>query len=114
MVKLNAQQWLEKWGRKMNGAGPDITAGIDRVKTAPGQLAAQAKALFVQRLMESINNGTWEKNVAAVPLEQWKDAMKTKGMPRIAQGVTMAQKNKSGIISELLSAVDQASTEAKA
>ena len=114
MAKVNAAQWLEKWGRRMNSAGQDITAGVDRVKEAPGAKAAAAQVLMLQKLTEAITSGKWAKQVASVSLEQWKDDMKTKGIPRISQGVTAAQKSKSTIITELLAAVDSAAEAARA
>jgi hypothetical protein len=113
MARTNAQQWLEKWSRRLNAAGPDIQTGIDRVKEAPGMAAARAQALFAQRLMESINNGTWAKNVSAVSLQSWQDSMKNKGIPRLATGVSQAVKSKAQVIGDLLSAVDTASAAAK-
>ncbi len=114
MAKVNAQQWLEKWGRRMNSAGTDITAGVDRVKEAPGIKAAAAQALMLQHLTEAITSGKWAAQVGAVTLTQWQDDMKTKGIPRIAQGVTAAQKSKTAIIGQLLAAVDAAAESARA
>lgn len=114
MARVNASQWLDKWGRRLNAAGPDIQTGVQRVTTAPGQQAAQAAQLMLQNLTESVNNGTWAKQVSAVSLQDWQSAMINKALPRIAQGVTAAQKNKTGRITALLSAVDQAAQTANA
>jgi len=114
MAKVNASQWLDKWGRRLNAAGPDITNGVKRVQTAPGQSAAAAQDLMLQRLTEAIQSGLWAKQVAAVSLQDWQSAMVNKAIPRIAQGVTQAQKTKSGVIEALLSAVDTAAAEARA
>ncbi len=114
MAKVNAQQWLEKWGRRLNAAGTDIANGVDNVKEAPGAKAAAAQELMLARLIESIQSGVWAKNVSAVSLEDWKTAMKKKAIPRISQGVTSAQAKKGAIINELLKAVDNAAAEANA
>lgn len=114
MARVNATQWLEKWGRRMNAAGPDIQAGVNRVQTAPGQAAAAAQALFLQRLTESINSGVWARGVAAVSLADWQKSMTDKGIPRVGQGVTQAQRTKTGRITALLTAVDGAASAANA
>lgn len=106
MARVNAQQWMDKWGRRLQAAGPDITAGIDRVSVAPGQSAAQAADRYASGLMESIQNGTWETNVAKVSLQDWKTAMKTKGIGRLAAGVSQAQATKLQKITQSLAAVD--------
>jgi hypothetical protein len=114
MARVNAQEWLDKWGRRLNSAGQDIQAGVKRVTTAPGQLAAQSQPLMLQRLTEAINNGTWARNVSAVSLADWQNDFINKGIPRIAQGVTQAQKSKAQVIGELLTAVDNAASAARA
>jgi len=112
MAKVNAQQWLEKWGRRLNAAGPDITNGVKNVQTAPGQKAAAMKNLWLQKVQESAD--TWAKQVAAVSLSDWQDAMLTKGVGRIAAGVTSAQAKKVTSITNLLTAVDNAASAARA
>jgi hypothetical protein len=114
MARVNGQQWLEKWGRRMNAAGQDMAAGVDRVQTAPGEAAANAQALFAQRIAESISNGSWARGVRSVSLSDWKTSMKEKGIPRIGQGVTQAQRTKLGRINATLAAVDTAASEANA
>ena len=114
MARVTGQQWLEKWGRRLNAAGPDIQAGVARVQTAPGQAAAAAQQLFAQRLLESINNGSWARGVAGVSLEDWRKSMIDKAIPRIGQGVTQAQRTKLGRINATLAAVDASAAEANA
>lgn len=114
MARVNAQQWLDKWGRRLNAAGPDIQNGVNRVTTAPGQAAAAAAPLMLQRLTESVTSGVWARQVSKVSLADWQSAMTNKAIPRISQGVTAAQKNKTGSITALLSAVDQAAAQSNA
>lgn len=114
MARVNAQQWLDKWGRRLNAAGPDITAGIQRVTQAPGQAAAAAKDRWAAGVQQSITDGTWANNVAKVPLQDWQAAMTQKGIPRLGQGITTAQTKKASKIQTFLSAVDAASADAHA
>jgi len=106
MAKVTAAQWLDKWGRRLNAAGADIQSGVKGVSTAPGVKAAAQSQLWVQRLQESVD--VWAKNVSAVSLSDWQDAMLNKGVGRIAAGVTQAQASKSAQITALLNAVDNA------
>ncbi len=114
MAKVNAQQWLEKWGRRLNSAGTDITNGVNKVTEAPGAKAAAAQELMLARLIESIQSGQWAKAVSGVSLGEWKESMIKKAIPRISQGVTSAQAKKGAVIDALLKAVDNAAAEANA
>lgn len=114
MARVNAQQWLHKWGQNLNASGPYITAGVKAVTVAPGQAAAAAQDRMLANLTAAITSGLWAKNVSAVTLAQWQAAMIGKAIPRISQGVTSAQANKVQTITNLLSAVDQAASAADA
>lgn len=114
MARVNASQWLDKWGRRLSAAGPDITNGINRVTTSPGQLAAQAADRWALGVQQAAADGTFGNNVGKVSLQDWKDSMTTKGIPRLQQGIATAQAKKAGKITAFLSAVDAASADAQA
>lgn len=114
MAKVNAQQWLDKWGTRLNASGTFITNGVNSVTEAPGARAAAAQDRMLTNLTQAVTSGVWAKNVSGVSLADWKSAMLNKGVPRITQGVTAAQKNKVGVITSLLSAVDSAAAQANA
>jgi len=107
MAKVNAAQWLDKWGRRLSAAGPDIQAGVQRVQTAPGIAAAAAQDRMLAALTAAVTSGVWASKVSKVSLPDWQNAMVNKGMPRIAAGVSTAQKTKTAQVTALLNAVDQ-------
>lgn len=108
MARVNAQQWLDKWSRKMSASAPDITAGVNRVQTAPGVSAAAAAPRMLAGVTQAVQSGAWAARVSSVSLQSWQQAMINKTIPRIAQGVDTAVKTKSGQIQTFLSAVDAA------
>lgn len=108
MARINAQQWLQKWGTNLQAAGPAIQNGIANVKVAPGISAAAAADRMASGVLQSIQDGTWQKNVSKVSLSDWQNSMKNKAIPRLSQGVAAAQASKQQSITELLSAVDAA------
>lgn len=114
MARVDAKGWLDKWGRRLNAAGTDITSGVKRVTQAPGVAAAAAQSLMLQRITEAITSGLWAKNVSAVSLSTWQNDMIQKGIPRIGAGITAAQASKTQVIANLLTAVDQATQAANA
>ena len=87
MAKLTPKQAQEKWARRLKGAIEDINAGVDSVSEAPGKKAAAKSAKMLANLTKSVQDGTWAARVGAVSLEDWKRAMKEKGVGRIAAGV---------------------------
>lgn len=112
MARVTAQEWLQKWGQNLNGSSEYIKKGVNKVTTAPGVSAAAAQDRMKAGINASIDNGTWARNVQKVSVDQWRQAMINKGIPRLAQGVTAAQANKVGQVTALLAAVDTASAAA--
>jgi hypothetical protein len=113
MARVDASGWLQKWGTRLNSAQSDMKTGAMRVTRAPGESAAAAAPLMLQRITESINSGLWAKNVSAVTLAQWQDAFVNKGIGRVGAGVTAAQKTKGQVITNLLNAVDVSAAKAR-
>lgn len=114
MAKVTAQEYAEKWSNRLSGATEDIRRGINKVTEAPGVKAAKAKEAMKQKLLKSIDDGTWEAQVAGVSLEDWKAAASTKGVNRIAEGVNAAKPKQVAMAEKLLPAVDAAAAAAKA
>lgn len=90
-VRATPSGAADKWAGRLSGATAEITAGIDRVTEAPGAKAAAKSAKWMAAIQAS--QAKWERNVAAVSLQTWKDLFKTVGVPRIAQGA-QAKKGK--------------------
>lgn len=100
MARLTPQQAAEKWANNTAGATQAMEMGVDSVTTSPGQQAARNKDLWVQRTTAARDK--WAANTAAVPLEDWKNAMKSRGIPRVSQGVHDAQNKFADFMSAFL------------
>lgn len=105
-VTMTPQEFIEKWGRRMQAAAPDIQSGINRVTEAPGVKAAKQQNAMLNGVNEAVSSGKWARNVAAVSVDQWKQAALTKGVQRIAAGVTQAQPRMGDAVTKLLSDVN--------
>ena len=114
MARVTPQEYAEKWARRLRGATEDIRRGVERVDTAPGELAAAQQEALVQNFVESVNSGLWAARVRGVSLADWKSATIDKGIARIGQGVEAAQPKMARIAAELLPAVDAAAAAARA
>lgn len=106
MARVSPSEYAEKWARRLKGASEDIRRGISRVTEAPGVAAARQKDLMKTKINQALDDGTWERNVAAVPLEEWKKKAMDKGIPRISVGVDSAQPKQVQMAERLLAAVD--------
>lgn len=89
-LKVNANEYAEKWARNLKNARTDVERGINRVDTAPGVKAAQAQDKFRAGILEAIESGRWKQRVASVSLEDWKQKTLSKGLQRIDTGVDQA------------------------
>jgi len=106
MAKLNASEYAEKWSRRLKASTEDIRKGVQRVTVAPGEAAANQIELMKANLMKSLEDGTWERNVRAVGLDEWKDKFINKGIGRIGAGVDAAQTKQVQMAEKLLANVD--------
>lgn len=88
MPKLTPTELATKWATRTAAATPDMVAGVERVTEAPGRKAAAQKQIYLQNTTASVEK--WARRTAAVPLEDWKAAMR-EGANRVATGVATKQ-----------------------
>lgn len=86
--RIDATTAAEYWQRGLQNAGPKISAGIDRVSTAPGVKAAAKKDKYVAGVNAS--QDLWARRVSAVSLGEWQTRAKA-GVSRIAEGASAKQ-----------------------
>lgn len=91
MARLTPTQFADKQATRLKGAAQEIRAGIEAVTEAPTRKAAMKKEKFRQNLNAAIDSGRWERNLNAVTVEDWKDAMLNKGVGRISAGIDGAR-----------------------
>jgi len=90
MAKLTPREWREKHARNTKAARDDMLKGIDKVREAPGQAAAEKADKMLAGITEAVSSGLWGERVSAVPLEEWKRLMKDKGVARVGAGIDAA------------------------
>ena len=108
MARFTAAEVQEKHARRLKAAVPDIISGVGKVTEAPGKKAAAKAAKMKANLNAKLDDGTWARRVAAVPVEDWKASMINKGAPRIAAGIDGAKDKSIAFYEQLLPAVDAA------
>lgn len=88
MTALSADQIAQNWANRLGASQDKMKAGAQAVPIAPGQAAAQQRAVWAQNVAASAPK--WARNVAAVTKEQWLNDYVTKGLPRVGTGATAA------------------------
>lgn len=78
----------QKWRDRTSSATADYVAGVRRVTRAPGEQAARQAQKYLDKTRENVQK--FQRNVAAVSLEEWQSAAEEKGAPRLATGVQAA------------------------
>lgn len=86
-VRVTPAEFVEKHARRTIAAIPDYESGVAKVTVAPGTQAAAKQKKMKTNLVKAIDSGKWARRVAAVSLEDWKEAASVKGSGRIASGV---------------------------
>lgn len=87
---LSPQEFREKHARNLKNAAQDIAAGIDKVTESPTKAAAAKKGKMLQNLTAAVQDGSWERGLNRVSLEDWKKQARDVGVPRIAAGIDAA------------------------
>lgn len=90
----------QNWVTGMQQSTSKITAGVQAVTVAPGQAAARQAQVWAQNTAAA--QAKYAKNVAAVSLQDWQNAVLTKGVQRVASGATAAQGKMANAMSQIL------------
>lgn len=106
MPNLDPNAVAARWAQNLGSAGQRIQQGVDAVTVSPGQAAARQQALYLANVQA--NAQKWARNVARVGLSDWQQAMKEKGVARIAGGAQAAQPKVAQFLQRFLPYVDSA------
>lgn len=88
-IRVTPEQAKAKWVNRLSAATSEIQAGIDRVTQSPGAAAVAKRDKWRQNVAQAEEK--WARNTARVSLDDWKQAAKDVGVPRIAQGAQAKQ-----------------------
>jgi len=90
-VKVTPEEFQEKHARRLKAALEDIRTGVAKVTEAPGKKAAEKADKWHERITAPETRRKWERRVAAVALEDWKNKMINIGVGRIPAGIDGAR-----------------------
>lgn len=85
--RMTGADFQAKHSKNLKAASDEIRKGVEAVTEAPGVKAAARKDVYVAKVTSSEVHDRWARNVAKVPLEEWKKDMLEKGVGRISAGL---------------------------
>lgn len=105
MATQSPDQIAANWAAKLAGSTQRITDGVQAVTVSPGVAAARQADVWAQNVAAAKDK--WRTNVGSMSNEDWKTAMISKGVPRIASGATASQAKFASFIGRLLPHIDR-------
>lgn len=84
------QSVAAKWAANLQNNVQSITDGVNAVTQSPTAKAAENLDAYVRNTMAAVQSGRMAAKLNGVSLDQWKEAFRTKGIPRIQQGAQAA------------------------
>lgn len=91
MAMKSAANVAEKWVRNTSQATESVRQGVQSVTEAPSEAAIRNKANYLAGVTRAYNDGSYEAGLRRVTLQDWQQAMLTKGVQRLSQGVQAAK-----------------------
>lgn len=111
MARVTPDEAAAKWRDRLSASTDQIKAGVARVQTAPGQMAARNADLWLQRVTASKDK--WKSRVSSVSLQDWQQSMTDKGIPRVAQGAQANMPKVQSFMNEFLPYVSNVAAQVK-
>ncbi|MEM3146402.1 MAG: hypothetical protein QXY94_02520 [Archaeoglobaceae archaeon] len=90
-VKVNPDQFYQLWRQKLDASADRIRIGVQALTENPCEKASRMQDKWLAGIQQAVATGKWASNLRAVTLDQWKNAMLNKGIPRIPQGTASAE-----------------------
>ena len=106
MSRLTPDEAAVKQANRLKGATEEIRKGIERVTVSPTAKAATKIAKMRTNLLAKIDDGTVERRLKEVTLDDWKQKASTTGVNRIAEGIDGAHNKQVAFYSKLFPAQD--------
>ena len=102
----SAQEIARKWQRNLSGSVESIRSGVQDVTVSPTEKAASKADQYLIGVQSAVDSGKYQRGLRSVTLEQWKQAMLDKGVPRIASGAASGEPKFQEFLQEFLPYVE--------
>lgn len=106
MPSRNPADIAAKWSRNLQGSTQQIQTGVTGVTVSPTALAAKQADAYLMGVQSAVQDGKWQAGLNRVSLQDWQQAMITKGIPRIQQGATTGKNKVESFMNEFMPFVE--------
>lgn len=96
------QQAADSWARGMSSSAEKMKAGVNAVTESPTAAAARASDRYLQGIQRAVSSGKWAAGLNSVSLQDWKQSMLDKGIPRVATGAQAAKGKMQNFLAQFL------------
>lgn len=111
MARVTPEEAADYQIAGITAATEKMRKGAERLTVSPTERAAAKKDKMLARLTEAIQNGSWERGLRRVTLEDWRKAYIEKGLGRVASGAQNARPKLVNFFTQFLPYVDRAKAE---
>lgn len=113
-MATNPQRALEKWKARMAASATEAKEGVQGVQVAPTQLAAQAADKYIANVNRAFSEGRFQAGCGRVSLQDWQQAMITKGIPNMANGAQKISASSQKAMQDVIAFAQQVSSQIRA
>ena len=106
-MPLTPAQVADKWASNLGRATETIRAGVNSVSVNPAEKAIAAQDRYVAGVERAVADGRYARGLQRVSLQDWKNAILEKGLPRIASGANQAKPKMQSFLQEFLPYVEE-------
>jgi hypothetical protein len=107
MRNVSAVQAASNWANGMSNSSQKLTAGVQAVTVSPTSLAAGRIDAMVAGIQRAATSGKIAAGLNSVSLQDWQQAMLTKGVPRVAAGAQAAKSKVQSFFTQFLPYLQQ-------
>lgn len=91
MPMMSPQQAAARWKQNFASSGQKLMDGVNNVTVNPMEQAANRSDAMLAGIQQSVMSGKWQASLRSTSLQQWKDAMKNKTVPRMQSGAATGE-----------------------
>jgi hypothetical protein len=114
MPMLTPQEVAKKWVQATQNSKAAVEAGVRAVTVSPTQKAAAKADKYLAGVQRAVDSRRFQNGLNRVTLQDWQNAMLTKGTQRIAGGVKEAEGKFTAFMSDFLPFVQSVQAAVKA
>jgi len=99
-------QIADRWAARLAASTEKIRQGVQAVTEAPTHKAAARSEAYAQGVQRAVSDGSYERGLLRVSLEDWKSKTLEVGIGRIAQGAAAAKGDFASFMGEFMPHVE--------